>query len=193
MAVKKAVFLDIPEDDREKCEQIYKKYFDYLKEYFRKHIEDYSRADDFIHETLLRVFRHINEIMDKTETEQKKLITVYARNVILNEFTYDKRHGYTVFSELDTENEKGEITDFEDNYVSDIDTQDAVIDEELKNALKTEISRLDPTKRQALTMMYYEGMKTDEIARELKMNSSTLRSMLSNTYKYLRNKLMEYL
>lgn len=193
LADRKKINPDISPSCQGKYEELYKLHSGYLKEYFRKRVKDPHMREDYLSETFIRILKHADDIIGKTEHEQRMLITIYAKNVLINASDYEKRHGFAVFSGIDTKDEEGEEIDFEETIEACQNTQDAAVDHELKNALKAELQKLDPVKRQALTMMYYGNMKTDEIAEELGMNPSTLRSMLSNTYKYLRKRLKEYL
>lgn len=97
------------------------------------------------------------------------------------------------FTDISHEDEDGEFgKNIEENIVSEEDVAETIVDSDIVNALKKEVSNLPPLKKKVMIMMYYEGKKTDDIARELGMNPSTLRSLISNTYKYLRKKLAKY-
>ena len=123
------------------------------------------------------------------EKEQIKLLYGYAEKVFLMNRRTNAVRKTDNFSDIEPD---GDDSDIEENIVSEEDVFASAVKSEIIEAVKKEVDRLPPLKRKVMIMMYYEEMKTDDIARELGMNPSTLRSMISNTYKYLRKKLEKY-
>ena len=58
--------------------------------------------------------------------------------------------------------------------------------EELLDELERSLQSLSPPQRRAIEMKYFEGRRSEEIARELGMSADNLRATISRGYKNLR-------
>ena len=96
------------------------------------------------------------------------------------------------FTDMDYENEDGETVSFEENINAAIDIQNVIADKAFIEAIKSEIQSLSPKRKKVFLMRYVECMKTEEIAKKLGMNPSTLRTLLQKTLIELRKKLEDY-
>ncbi|MCR5262672.1 MAG: sigma-70 family RNA polymerase sigma factor [Clostridiales bacterium] len=176
----------LSDDERRAVEDIYKKYRKNVYEFFRRRVFLSHKAEELTSETFARVSENITRFMIIPEDERIKLLYGYAEKVFLMQSRTNASRKTDNFSDIEADGADGDV---EQNIVSEEDVFEAAVKSEIVAAVKKEIDRLPPLKRKVMIMMYYEEMKTDDIARELDMDPSTLRSMISNTYKYLRKKL----
>lgn len=189
MAVKSVEAKTLSDDERRAVEAVYQKYRKNVYEYFRRRVFLSHRAEELTSETFARVTENVSRFLVIPEKEQIKLLYGYAEKVFLMNRRTNAVRKTDNFSDIEPD---GDDSDIEENIVSEEDVFASAVKSEIIEAVKKEVDRLPPLKRKVMIMMYYEEMKTDDIARELGMNPSTLRSMISNTYKYLRKKLEKY-
>lgn len=84
---------------------------------------------------------------------------------------------------------KSSVTISEHDTVSDVQPLDLLIDEELKGALRQQVSQLPDQQATVFVMFYYEQMTREEIAVELGISPDSVSSALYKAKKQLASKI----
>ena len=87
-------------------------------------------------------------------------------------------------------NDQGERFDAE--LADETDLLARILQKETRDAIATAIQTLDPIARQIVVLKYYSGLKNTEIAAQLRMNASTVGTILQRSLKKLRKELEAY-
>ncbi len=173
-------------------EEIYTLYFHAVYKHILRKVINEDRADDYTSDTFLRVAGHIKEFEKADRENRLRLLYAYANSVIVENMRKEAGRKTVNFTDMDYENEDGETVSFEENINAAIDIQNVIADKAFIEAIKSEIQSLSPKRKKVFLMRYVECMKTEEIAKKLGMNPSTLRTLLQKTLIELRKKLEDY-
>ena len=136
--------------------------------------QDRTRAEDVLQQTLLRAWRHIDELEDFPGSVRAWLFTV-ARNILLDAWrTTRSRHEVTV-AEVP---EPGAAVDLTDQQLLSWVVADA-------------LTQLSPEHRAVLLECYYRGHPVREAARNLGVPEGTVKSRTHYALRALRLALEE--
>ena len=184
----------VPLSDEEQAvfEEIYAADHKVILKYAKSRLKSDQDAEDCASDAFVRMSAHITEFFGLSPDQRRRLLLSYADSVIREKKRKDTRRNTVNFSDVTPESGGDPDLDFADDIGSDADIQEELVDTELKEALTREIEKLKPARKKILLMRYAQDMKTDEIARRMSMNPSTLRSMLSATVRELREKMEGY-
>ena len=140
-------------------EQIYKKYYTDMKQYFLKYTHDVMKAEDMAHDLFLKLIRQNDIIMPQTVLAL--LITIASRMVVS-----DARH--TAFV-------RRAMTNY---YVEPVYEDMSLTCREIERAENKAVMQLAPKTRRVYMAARFEGKKADEIAKEMTIQKRTVESHL---------------
>jgi RNA polymerase sigma-70 factor (ECF subfamily) len=152
----------------------YKKYYPKLIYYTSKMCNDPQKAEDISTDSFLIAFEKI----DKYEKEKSQFSTwlfTIAKNLMLQDIKNSKK---TMSLDVEIDEEGTTMKDFlqeedSEEYLHDIATQKAEI-------MKKHISKLKEPYRRVIEMREIKKMQYKDIADELKLNLSTVKSQIRN-------------
>jgi RNA polymerase sigma-70 factor (ECF subfamily) len=152
----------------------YKKYYPKLIYYTSKMCNDPQKAEDISTDSFLIAFEKI----DKYEKEKSQFSTwlfTIAKNLMLQDIKNSKK---TMSLDVEIDEEGTTMKDFlqeedSEEYLHDIATQKAEI-------MKKHISKLKEPYRKVIEMREIKKMQYKDIADELKLNLSTVKSQIRN-------------
>jgi RNA polymerase sigma-70 factor (ECF subfamily) len=152
----------------------YKKYYPKLIYYTSKMCNDPQKAEDISTDSFLIAFEKI----DKYEKEKSQFSTwlfTIAKNLMLQDIKNSKK---TMSLDVEIDEEGTTMKDFlreedSEEYIHDIATQKAEI-------MKKHISKLKEPYRKVIEMREIKKMQYKDIADELKLNLSTVKSQIRN-------------
>ena len=152
----------------------YKKYYPKLIYYTAKMCNDVQKAEDVTTESFMTAFEKI----DKYEKEKSQFSTwlfTIARNIMLQEIKNQKK---TISIDVEVDEEGTTLKDF----IQEVESNDHINKLTTKKAdiMKHHISKLkDPYKR-VIEMREIKKMQYKDIASELNLNLSTVKSQIRN-------------
>jgi RNA polymerase sigma-70 factor (ECF subfamily) len=152
----------------------YKKYYPKLIYYTAKMCNDVQKAEDVTTESFMTAFEKI----DKYEKEKSQFSTwlfTIARNIMLQEIKNQKK---TVSIDVEVDEEGTTLKDF----IQEAESYDHINKLTTKKAdiMKYHISRLKDPYKKVIEMREIKKMQYKDIATELNLNLSTVKSQIRN-------------
>lgn len=152
----------------------YKKYYPKLIYYTAKMCNDVQKAEDVTTESFMTAFEKI----DKYEKEKSQFSTwlfTIARNIMLQEIKNQKK---TVSIDVEVDEEGTTLKDF----IQESESYDHINKLTTKKAdiMKYHISRLKDPYKKVIEMREIKKMQYKDIATELNLNLSTVKSQIRN-------------
>jgi len=152
----------------------YKKYYPKLIYYTAKMCNDVQKAEDVTTESFMTAFEKI----DKYEKEKSQFSTwlfTIARNIMLQEIKNQKK---TVSIDVEVDEEGTTLKDF----IQETESYDHINKLTTKKAdiMKYHISRLKDPYKKVIEMREIKKMQYKDIATELNLNLSTVKSQIRN-------------
>lgn len=152
----------------------YKKYYPKLIYYTAKMCNDVQKAEDVTTESFMTAFEKI----DKYEKEKSQFSTwlfTIARNIMLQEIKNQKK---TVSIDVEVDEEGTTLKDF----IQEAENYDHINKLTAKKAdiMKYHISRLKDPYKKVIEMREIKKMQYKDIATELNLNLSTVKSQIRN-------------
>ncbi len=152
----------------------YKKYYPKLIYYTAKMCNDVQKAEDVTTESFMTAFEKI----DKYEKEKSQFSTwlfTIARNIMLQEIKNQKK---TVSIDVEVDEEGTTLKDF----IQEVESYDHINKLTTKKAdiMKYHISRLKDPYKKVIEMREIKKMQYKDIATELNLNLSTVKSQIRN-------------
>ncbi len=152
----------------------YKKYYPKLIYYTAKMCNDVQKAEDVTTESFMTAFEKI----DRYEREKSQFSTwlfTIARNIMLQEIKNQKK---TISIDVDVDDEGTTLKDFikeevSTDHITKLTTKKADI-------MKYHISRLKDPYKKVIEMREIKKMQYKDIAKELNLNLSTVKSQIRN-------------
>lgn len=142
-----------------------------LYSFVRRYVDDPSRAQDVVQETLLRAWRNLDGIDPRRGSPRSYLFTV-ARNVLTDMWRADERRPRLVH---------------DDDALAAVPSPDAV-DEAVEGWLVEEaLGRLSAEHRAVVQALYYDGHSVGEAARLLGLPEGTVKSRAFYAVRALRS------
>lgn len=158
--------------DQEVIADLYKKFRDPLKNFIAKRVSDSATAEDMVHDVFLRIHAHLPTLKDS----QKLTAWIYqiARNSI-----------------IDFHRKKKDLTsEIPENLVNDEElTPNAA--ENLTSSIRGMIEKLPDTYRQTLIQADFEGKKHSDIAKDLGISVSGVKSRVQRARHMLKELLLQ--
>lgn len=181
----------LSDEEKVQADSLYKKYHSIVYNYMKSRTLRHDKAEEYANEVFIRIMKNIEKYQGIDDDEIRKLVYTYSENVLISMENKENKAKSVPFSDLEIEYEDGETLSFEETRSSDENTEQIVLNKEIRSRLAKIISNLDPIKRQAIIMRYVYDMKTEDIASELNILPSTLRSMIQRTREELKRRLTE--
>lgn len=154
------------QEDRNKFIIIYEKYCDAMIKYANHILKDVHLSEDVVHESFVKIAKHINKIGDVDTKETKNFIMIITRNTALDE--YRKR----------IKNWENVIFMDEEKYADLLVSKDSV-DTEPENELVHIIKNMDSKYSDLFLLKYVNKLSNKEIASVLKISEEAIRQRLS--------------
>lgn len=146
-------------------------------------LKNHHEAEDAVADTMVKICRHIEDFLEKSEEEKKLLIMRYTENVAIDRYREIQRKPVEILYEnadyYDDENDPGyneDITYFEIDFHNDD-----------FGKLQKYVMKLPVKYKKILLMKYGEGYKNYEIAKELHIPESTVATRLSRAIDKLKS------
>lgn len=152
----------------------YKKYYPKLIYYTSKMCNDPQKAEDISTDSFLIAFEKIHKY-EKEKSQFSTWLFTIAKNLMLQDIKNSKK---TMSLDVEIDEEGTTMKDFlqeedSEEYLHDITTQKAEI-------MKRHISKLKEPYRRVIEMREIKKMQYKDIADELKLNLSTVKSQIRN-------------
>lgn len=191
--------LDLNSTEEKFITDLYLKYRKDIYKYVYKKLKNEDDAESATTDAFIRAsFRNnIQELMVLDKNEVRRRLFGYARLAWLdiarknNRKSIENEYGVISVSNAES-NDNGEVFDaeLEDDGA---DILALILKKETRNYLKTAIGNLKPDEQQIIISSIYFEMNSIEIADEIGMNSSTVRTKLQRSLEKLKNELEGYI
>jgi RNA polymerase sigma-70 factor (ECF subfamily) len=156
--------------DEELMTALYTEHYAVLLSFISRYQQDRHRAEDLVQETLLRAWRHIDQLEPDPVRTRSYLLTI-ARNVVTNAWRAEQRRPHLVADEAAVA-----AAPSEDN-----------VDQLVEGWLVAEaLERLSADHRAVVQAMYYEGQTVAGTARKLSVPEGTVKSRAYYAVRALR-------
>ena len=136
--------------------------------YVRSWMSDESAVEDIVAEAFLKAARAFS-MFDAKQAKFSTWVTAIARNLMISH--YRKQRPSVALDEVS------------ESFFAVPDSQDALADQELVDKL---LACLDDEERELVILKYRMGMRNVEISRLLKMNPSTVSTVLARSLAKMR-------
>jgi len=159
--------------DERALSYFFKQHYRSLCYFVTKMIQDEAEAED----TVAVAFVKLWERRDNFETAQsiKAFLFITCRNASLNYLKQLKRS---------TARQQEYLYHLE---IMDTEVLNYVVESEFLNSLYMEVEQLPEQCRKVFSMLYFEGKKTDEIARSMDLSVKTVRNYKARAVEILHN------
>lgn len=137
-------------------------------------------AEDIVTEAFLKLFNRRNEFAALGNI--KAFLYVAVRNAGISYVRTEKRH--------ETAHRQILATAAEDAFISDNATQNEIIRAEVIAEIYNEIERLPVKCRDIFKLLYFQGLGTDQIARQLGISTQTVRTQKARAIQLIRTELL---
>ena len=162
-------------DEQQLMALLYAEHADAVFFFARRHVPDQQRAEDVVQETLLRAWRHLDQLDGARGNPRSYLLTV-ARNVITDQWRAEQRRPQTVAGEA---------------VLAVLPSEDD-IDSALEGWVIAEaLRRLSNEHREVIHTLYYEGRTMTDAAVRLGIPAGTVKSRSYYAVRALRGILEE--
>ena len=152
----------------------YKKYYPKLIYYTSKMCNDTQKAEDVTTESFMTAFEKIDKY-DKDKSQFSTWLFTIARNIMLQEIKNQKK---TVSIDVEVDEEGTTLKDF----IQEAESTDQYSNLTARKSeiMKNHISRLKDPYRKVIEMREIKKMQYKDIASELNLNLSTVKSQIRN-------------
>jgi RNA polymerase sigma-70 factor, ECF subfamily len=171
-------------------QEIVRRYRNLITNFVYRMLNDYDRAVDLAQETFVRVYMNA----DRYEANYSFSTYIYriASNLAISELRQRKRRRMvpipTFFSDRNGEEVEIDLPDSRQ-----VRADDAMIDDERRQAVSRAISSLPEKYRTVVVLRDIEGKSYEEISAVLKLSDGTVKSRINRARNLLKEKLKEYL
>jgi len=157
--------------DEELMTALYTEHYAVLLSFISRYVQDRHRAEDLVQETLLRAWRHINNLDNDSSGRTRSYLLTIARNVVTNAWRAEQRRPRLVADE---------------GVVESAPSADSV-DQLVEGWLVAEaLERLSPDHQAVVKAMYYEGQSVADTATRLQIPEGTVKSRAYYAVRALR-------
>ncbi|MEA4831242.1 ECF RNA polymerase sigma factor SigW [bioreactor metagenome] len=168
------------ERDRLLVENIYDTYEKKIYMIAYSILKNKQDAEDAVNNTIIKIIDYIDNFVDISCEETKRLIVIYSRSVALNMYNSKKIRSKMSLPICDDENNDHEINDIEENL------QDIIINEETISIVRNAIEKLDVKYRDVIILKYYNNMKDAQIADILSISETAVSTRLTRAKNLLK-------
>jgi len=157
--------------DEELMTALYTEHYAVLLSFISRYVHDRHRAEDLVQETLLRAWRHIDNLDTNSSGRTRSYLLTIARNVVTNAWRAEQRRPRLVADE---------------SAVESAPSADSV-DQLVEGWLVAEaLERLSPDHQAVVKAMYYEGQSVSDTATRLRIPEGTVKSRAYYAVRALR-------
>lgn len=186
------LFISCGDEEKEFLENTYQRYSKYIYKFHFIRLKNVQAAECAMMDTFLRIIENVDTLMESSESELKRNISVYAMQVFLNTKKKEgRRESLTVLSISDViEEEENEL---ELQVEDKCDLLEQLLQKELLDKLVAEIKKLDKRSQEIMLYKVQYDMRNKDIANKMGMNQSTVNTIVSRIYKQLRKEMEGYI
>ncbi|MBR5089712.1 MAG: RNA polymerase sigma factor [Ruminiclostridium sp.] len=165
--------------DREKFNEIYRKYKNMMFYKAMSLLHDEVLAEEAVQESLIKIVKNISKISDVNCSKTKAFIVIIVRNTSLDIIRTEHI---------------GETVPLGDEIIPDVsqDVLEKLVSREGYEKLMSAVSELDDIYRDILTLRYVYGYGNDELAKLLGLSRRTIESRVYRGKKMLIERLEGY-
>ena len=142
-----------------------------------KLVQEQNQAEEIVSDAFQKLWLRRRDF--QTEQNIKAFLFIASRNASFNHFKHTKRKTAAQEKYLKDFEESEEMVMFE------------YIQTEIVDVLKQEIEALPDKCREVFKMIYFENLKTDEIARNLGISVQTVRNQKTRAIELIRTSLLK--
>jgi RNA polymerase sigma-70 factor (ECF subfamily) len=161
--------------DEQLMTALYTEHYGVLLGFISRYVHDRHRAEDLVQETLLRAWRHIDQLDADSSRTRSYLLTI-ARNVVTNAWRAEQRRPRLVADESAVQ------------AAPSPDTVDRLVEGWL---ISEALARLSDDHRAVVQAVYYEGRSVADTAQSLSVPEGTVKSRAYYAVRALRAVLEE--
>ncbi|MBQ4047780.1 MAG: sigma-70 family RNA polymerase sigma factor [Clostridia bacterium] len=177
---------------RDRAHAWYAAYYEAIYRYTYMKMQNNDEAGIAASDAFVRMMQNADKLAALNDDEVRRRLFGYARAAcfdLLRKKLPQKTLAVVSVSDAET-NDQGERFDAE--LADETDLLARILQKETRDAIATAIQTLDPIARQIVVLKYYSGLKNTEIAAQLRMNASTVGTILQRSLKKLRKELEAY-
>ena len=134
--------------------------------YIIQRVKDRDLADDIFQETFVKAITTIRQGRYNEEGKFSAWICRIARNLIVDYFRQEK-------TEASVSTDDGTVDILNRKELADETVEDAIIDLQIEEDVRTLVGQLPQEQRRVLEMRYYEGLSFKEIAEQTGVSINT--------------------
>ncbi len=172
MSINKSTWIRIAENDLEAYSEVYQYYYNRYYNYGKKFSEDHALLEDTVQETL---------------------ITIWDKRKSITKIEYVSSYFFSVFRNrlLDRikENSRLELVEAETRE-PEFSIEKIIIDKEIEADLKAQMNQaiqsLTPRQREAIFLMFYEGLSYNEVAILLEITTKATYKIMARALAQLK-------
>lgn len=171
-------------------QEIVRRYRNLITNFVYRMLNDYDRAVDLAQETFVRVYMSA----DRYQANYSFSTYIYriASNLAISELRQRKRRRMVPIPTFHSDRDGEEVEiDLPDSR--QVRADDAMIDDERRQAVSRAISSLPEKYRTVVVLRDIEGKSYEEISAVLKLSDGTVKSRINRARNLLKEKLKEYL
>lgn len=171
-------FLLVKSDKHRAFKLVFEAYWHALYKQAYKRVQCADMAKDLVQDAFLSLWDKMGDL----DTEGSVLAYLYAilRNKILKLYEKDEVRARYAISVTARE------------IPSDLDTQNALIEKELKQLIEKEIERMPPRMREIYLLKKDDELSVKQIAVSLSLSEQTIKNQLQTAYQRLRERAKDY-
>lgn len=172
MSINKSIWIQISEDNLEAYKEVYRFYFPRYYNYGKKFTENHTLLEDAVQDTLL---------------------TIWDRRKLLPDIEYVSSYFFSAFRNKLFDNLKENTRiDLKEPEIPEpeFSAEKIIIDREIEAALKDQMQQaihaLTPRQREAIFLMFYEGLSYPEVAAVLQITTKATYKIMARAISELR-------
>lgn len=160
-------------NQKEKFEQLFKKYYNTMFRYSNSIVRDKSAAEDVVQEVFIKIAGCIEQIDEVDGNHTKGFLSTVTRNCSIDYMRKANKEWKHICS-LD-----------EELLANDMDLLELICENERKKLLHREMDKLKATYREILVMKYEQELTDEEIAEKLNISPNNVRVRIFRARKAL--------
>jgi RNA polymerase sigma-70 factor, ECF subfamily len=173
------LMLQVREGDSAAFHRLVARYREPLRRFFRSILEDRSQADDFVQETLLRLW------FSRERYEPTGRFSTYLFQIGKHYWLNQRKKFHIVTA--DTDESAQQVADTSPHA----QPETAVLEQERRRRVRQAIEALPDHYRSVFVLSHLEGLRYAEIAERLSIPIGTVKSRMSEAVRRLRQMLIE--
>lgn len=164
-------------NDEKVFEYLFKEYYQRLSYYAFNYLKDHDLSEETVQQVFCGIWQNRNQY--SVEDSWASFLFRAVRNHCLNQIKHQKV--------------KSEYQEYQRHVMSEGDTSDTVVHQELELKIFEVIEAMPPERKKVFQKSRWEGLKYKEIALELNISVKTVENQMGKALAFLRKELVEYL